>query len=126
MATSLRQSFERQIGDLQQEVLRMGTYAVDITGIPIRGRFLDIEPPRRLVFTWGVAGNDAFPAGSSTVEITLTPDRDATVLELVHSGLPADEVPKHGTGWTHFLGRLGVLAAGGDPGPDTWTGPDAE
>src|SRR5437764_7189915 len=30
MATTLRQSFERQIGALQQDVLRMGTYAVDM------------------------------------------------------------------------------------------------
>ena len=26
----------------------------------------------------------------------------------------------HGTGWGHFLERLGQAAAGADPGPDPW------
>jgi uncharacterized protein YndB with AHSA1/START domain len=98
-----------------------GAYHVDITGVPIRGWFVEVDPPRRLVFSWGVAGNDAFPPASTTVEITLTAEGPATVLELVHRDLPADELPKHDVGWNHFLERL-VLAAGGeDPGPDPWS-----
>jgi hypothetical protein len=64
--------------------------------------------------------NDAFPAGSTTVEITLTPDGGSTVLELVHRDMPADELPKHDAGWSHFLGRLLIAATGADPGPDPW------
>jgi len=97
-----------------------GEYTVDINGYPIRGRFLAVEPPERVVFSWGVAGNDAFPAGSTTVEITLTPDGDGTVLDLVHRDLPAEELPKHDVGWTHFLERLAIAATGRDPGPDPW------
>jgi uncharacterized protein YndB with AHSA1/START domain len=101
-----------------------GSYAVDITGVPIRGQFLEVDPPHRVVFSWGVAGNDAFPAASTTVEITLTADGPATVLELVHRDLPPDELPKHDVGWAHFLDRLLVLAGGGDPGPDPWAAGD--
>jgi uncharacterized protein YndB with AHSA1/START domain len=97
-----------------------GSYRVDITGVPISGRFVEVDPPRRLVFSWGVAGNDAFPPASTTVEITLTADGPATVLELVHRGLPAEELPKHDAGWGHFLARLAVAATGEDPGPDPW------
>lgn len=97
-----------------------GDYTVDITGVPIRGQFLEVSPPDRLVFSWGVAGNDAFPPGSTTVEITLTPDGASTLLELVHRDLPPDELPKHDAGWAHFLERLAVAARGGDPGPDPW------
>jgi uncharacterized protein YndB with AHSA1/START domain len=97
-----------------------GDYSVDVTGVPIRGTFLEISPPHRVVFTWGVAGNDAFPAGSTTVEITLVADGAATVVELVHGDLPPDELPKHATGWSHYLERLVIAASGGDPGPDPW------
>ncbi len=59
------------------------------------------------------------PPGSSLIEIDLL-DRDGgTLLRMAHSGLPdAQECASHEEGWTHYLGRLGVAAAGGDPGPD--------
>jgi hypothetical protein len=37
----------------------------------------------------------------------------------VHRGLPDDAVEDHGGGWAHYLQRLAVRAAGGDPGPDS-------
>jgi uncharacterized protein YndB with AHSA1/START domain len=97
-----------------------GRLLVDITGVPIRGRFVVVEPPHRVVFTWGAAGSDVLPPGSTTVEITLRADGDETVLELVHRDLPAEELPKHDAGWPHFLDRLAIAAGGGDPGPDPW------
>jgi uncharacterized protein YndB with AHSA1/START domain len=97
-----------------------GTLALDINGIPIRGEFLVVDPPRRLVFTWGAAGSDTLPPGSTTVEILLRADGDGTVLELAHRDLPEEELPQHGVGWGHFLGRLTVAATGADPGPDPW------
>jgi uncharacterized protein YndB with AHSA1/START domain len=100
-----------------------GSFTVDINGVPIRGHYLAVEPPHRVVFTWGVAGNAGHPPGSSTVEITLRPDGRGTVLELVHADLPAEELPQHGVGWGHFLHRLATVAAGGDPGPDPWAQP---
>ncbi len=97
-----------------------GALAIDVTGVPIRGEYLVIEPPHRLVITWGAAGSDALPPGSTTVEITLHDDGDGTILELVHRDLPESELPQHGVGWAHFLDRLRVAGAGADPGPDPW------
>ena len=59
------------------------------------------------------------PPGSSLIEIDLL-DRDGgTLLRMTHSGLPdAEECASHEKGWTYYLGRLEVAAAGGDPGPD--------
>jgi uncharacterized protein YndB with AHSA1/START domain len=97
-----------------------GRFEVDINGVPIRGTFVTVEPPHRVVFTWGVAGRDDLPPGCTTVEVTLAPIGAGTHLRLVHSGLPEAEAPKHDEGWHHFLPRLATRAAGGDPGPDSW------
>ncbi len=98
------------------------------TGNITSGEFVEVDPPRRLVYTWGWesggAGPELVPAGSTTVEISLVPDGAGTKLELIHSGLPAGEpAESHGLGWEHYLGRLATVAAGGDPGPDPWSAP---
>lgn len=100
-----------------------GEYVVDINGVPIRGTFVEVDPPKRLVFSWGVAGHDTFPAGATTVEIVLIADGTSTIVELAHHDLPPDELAKHDSGWGHFLARLVVAAAGRDPGPDPWANP---
>jgi uncharacterized protein YndB with AHSA1/START domain len=93
-----------------------GVYRVQIGQAVVVGEFVEIDPPRRVVFTWGWEGNDAVPPGSSTVEVTLTPDGEATILRLVHRDLPAEQRAEHEEGWKHFLPRLATVAAGGDPG----------
>ena len=46
---------------------------------------------------------------------------DGGVRRLVHRDLPSPEAcAAHEEDWTHYVGRLAVVAAGGDPGPDAW------
>ena len=103
-----------------------GEFTLDINGVPVRGRYLDVDPPRRLVISWGHAGSQRLPPGASTVEVTLTPEGEGTTVQIVHRGLPAPEAHRHALGWAHFLDRLASAGAGGDPGPDPWaTAPPA-
>lgn len=97
-----------------------GCFAVDIAGFAIRGQYFHVERPKRVVVSWGVAGNPNLPAGASTVEFTLTPIERGTRIDLLHSELPDAELDGHADGWTHFLSRLRVAAPGGDAGPDDW------
>jgi uncharacterized protein YndB with AHSA1/START domain len=97
-----------------------GAFEVDINGVPVRGRYLEVDPPRRVVVSWGVAGNADLPPGATQVEFTLTPIPAGTHLRLVHRNLPPGQAALHGTGWNHFLARLTIAAAGTDPGPDPW------
>lgn len=97
-----------------------GEFTLDINGVPVRGRYLVVDPPRRLVVSWGHAGSDALPPGASTVEITLTPDADGTTVRVEHRDLPDSEAPQHALGWPHFLDRLVTAGAGGKPVPDPW------
>jgi uncharacterized protein YndB with AHSA1/START domain len=95
-----------------------GRFTVDVKGAPVRGQFLDLDPPHRLLISWGYAGSDDLPPGVSTVEIRLTAERGGTRVDLEHRDLPTGETPGHVSGWTHYLSRLAVAAAGRDPGPD--------
>jgi uncharacterized protein YndB with AHSA1/START domain len=88
-------------------------------GLNARGEFVELVPDRRVVFTWGWVGYENLPPGSSTVEIDLRADGDATILVLTHGSLPDEELPPQRMGWTHYLPRLAVAAAGGEPGEDT-------
>ena len=85
------------------------------------GRFTVVEPPHRIVFTWGWEGaGSPVPPGSSVVEITLEADGNGgTWLTLVHRGLPLPTLDMHREGWEHYLERLRVRSVGGDPGPDS-------
>jgi len=113
--------FVRWMGDWAKlEPAAGGVFAADINGVPIRGEYVVVEPPHRLVFTWGAAGSEVLPAGSTTVEVTLAAEGDETLLELFHRDLPADEVPKHASGWAHYLARIAETAAGSDTCPDPW------
>ena len=87
-----------------------GVFAVDIDGTPVRGEYLEVDPPHAVVISWGVLGNDSLPAGSSRVEFRLTPIAAGTRLDLTHSGLPAVEQPKHALGWAQYLARLAHAA----------------
>ncbi|RGE23110.1 SRPBCC domain-containing protein [Leucobacter sp. wl10] len=97
-----------------------GGFAVDVAGYPVRGRYLHVERPFRVVVSWGFAGSEDLPAGASTVEFRLSRVERGTRVELTHSGLPASEVEGHADGWGHFLPRLRIAAPGGDPGSDAW------
>ncbi|MDX1621829.1 MAG: SRPBCC family protein [Nitriliruptorales bacterium] len=90
-----------------------GIYRVHVVeGSVARGEFVEVDPPERLVFTWGWEGNPMVPPGSSRVEVTLREDGRETVLTLTHSGLPdADAMWLHEDGWTRYLDRLVAVAS---------------
>jgi uncharacterized protein YndB with AHSA1/START domain len=102
-----------------------GVYRVLVAGAHhASGEYVEVSPPEKVVFTfgWEAEGNPIGP-GSTTVEITLHPDGDKTLVRLAHRGLPDESAAEqHGHGWDHYLGRLAVAAAGGDLGPDAGPG----
>jgi len=100
-----------------------GRFAVDIGGALFRGRYLEVDPPRRLVISWGLSGSDDLPPGASRVEFTLVATPTGTSLALHHSGLPETRAASHGAGWRHYLSRLASAATGTDPGADGWAPP---
>ena len=85
-----------------------GTFSLDVRGNPARGEYLEVDPPHRVVFTWGIEGSGDLPPGTSTVEVVLQPDGDDTVVTLTHRDLPTDDFRRsHQEGWSEFLGPAG-------------------
>ena len=99
-----------------------GVYRVDMNGHDVAsGQYMEIVPHSRMVISWGWEGDGSpIPPGSSTVEITLTPDGDGTILRLRHTGLTVEQRAEHRKGWEHYLIRLVMAGGGGNPGPDPW------
>ena len=83
------------------------------------GRYVVVERPARLVFTWGWTDPGfGLPPGGSRVEVTLAPSGDdggRTRLRLIHTGLAGDLGPLHDDGWSRFLARLTALVTNEAP-----------
>lgn len=90
-------------------------------GDTVAGRYVEVDPPHRVVFTYGWERAEVrIPPGSTTVEIDLAPRPDGgTTVRLVHRGL-GDAADAHQGGWAHYLDRLRRTAEGEDVGPDPW------
>ena len=102
-----------------------GLYRVEvIPGHTARGEFVELDPPHRLVYTFGWEANESgpnpVPPGSSTIEIELVPDGDGTLLRFAHALPTVESAEMHTKGWDHYLDRLLVAAGGDDPGADPW------
>jgi uncharacterized protein YndB with AHSA1/START domain len=76
-------------------------------GATVVGRFVELVPYQRLVFTYGWEDSRlGVPPESTTVEIDLVEHDGTTTLRLIHHGLPPEAVQDHLHGWTYFLGVL--------------------
>jgi uncharacterized protein YndB with AHSA1/START domain len=99
-----------------------GSYRLDvIPGHIASGEFVEIDPPHRLVYTfgWEPGSGSSVAPGSTTVEFELAPEGEGTMLRFTHRGLAsAESAASHATGWEHYLERLAIVAAGGDAGVD--------
>jgi uncharacterized protein YndB with AHSA1/START domain len=69
------------------------------------GKYREMDRPRRLVFTWGIAGE---PAEESLVTIDIVPLETGSDLTLTHEMHPkwAEYASRTEAGWTKMLGAL--------------------
>jgi uncharacterized protein YndB with AHSA1/START domain len=85
------------------------------------GEYVEVDPHRRIVFTWGWEEElFAMPPQSTSVEVSFIPDGDGTIVRLAHRRLPANAFGFHQAGWEHYFDRLVIAAEGADPGLDPW------
>ena len=99
-----------------------GPFRVEANGRDVViGEYVEVDPPDRVVFTWGFEGTERFvEPGSTRVEVTLERDGEGTLLTLSHHGLADGARDAHAGGWSHYLARLAPVAAGRPSEPDPW------
>jgi uncharacterized protein YndB with AHSA1/START domain len=80
-------------------------------GVQSAGEVIEVDAPRRIVFTYGFVSGKPMPTGSSRVTIRLEPDRAGTRLHLTHE-LP-DEAARdeHLQGWRFQLSVFANVVA---------------
>jgi len=79
-------------------------------GATMVGRFVELEPPDRVVFRYGWEGDRmGLPPAASAVEVTLTAQGGSTHLVLVHRDLPAESADDYRHGSKHLLVQLADL-----------------
>lgn len=88
-----------RVGGAIQIIMRSG----DVS-IRHEGEFLEIDPPRRLVFTWVSPYTGPEPS-LVTIELEAAGD-NVTDLLLVHRQLPPEVAASHRDGWGKMLDRL--------------------
>ncbi|MBI5948159.1 MAG: SRPBCC domain-containing protein [Chloroflexi bacterium] len=92
-----------------------GAIRVDYNGFDImRGEFVEVTPHSRVVYTfgWETLAADGVRPGASTVDFSLAPQGNGTVLRMVHRGLPEMARAGHATGWDLYLPQLAQRASG--------------
>lgn len=84
--------------------VRRGEHEIDHVG-----DFLELDRPRRIVFTWGIASESA--AGGSVVSIYITPTAEGCSVRLVHEMAPewADFIDRSRDAWKKMLAVLATL-----------------
>jgi len=93
-----------------------GPLRIDIedggTEFYVTGKYLTLDRPRRLSFTW-TCSTWLDPGITSVVTVLLEPrERQQTLMTIEHALLPPELVDQHERGWTAIAGQLaGELAA---------------
>src|SRR5258707_4779509 len=111
------QSDKYRLSEFQMDVRVGGKWScssssVNMGDITIQGEFLDIDPPRRLAYTW----ISSWMPVSTKVFWELEAQGTGTMLKLTHTGFAgeANQAKGHSLGWSQVLGWLQAFVEKGE------------
>jgi uncharacterized protein YndB with AHSA1/START domain len=80
-------------------------------GVEAAGEVVEVESPRRIVFTYGYVSGKPIPVGGSRVTIDVEPHPDGTRLSLSHAIADAAVRNEHVQGWRYQLSLFANLVS---------------
>jgi len=80
-------------------------------GVESVGEVLEVDPPSRIVFTYGFVSGTPVPPGGSRVTIVLEPVARGTRVRLVHEFAEASARDQHVQGWRYQLSLFANVVA---------------
>jgi uncharacterized protein YndB with AHSA1/START domain len=103
---------ETRVAELEMDPREGGSFRLVMQGaerFEHQGRYVLIDRPRRLIFTWVSSGTDH---QLSLVTVTFTSIPIGVRVQVQHEGLPdAERAARHQHGWGTILAKLDQLTA---------------
>ena len=90
------------------------TFHFDLNGAVIAGRFIEVDPPHRMLLRWNRQRTDSATSEPAFIEITLTPTDGGTKVEVEFSGLSAEDAAFYPQLWERHLDRIAAALAGAE------------
>ena len=76
-------------------------------GMTICGKFRELQPGKKIVFTWQWEDDEAWENHTSIVTVELSDANGGTALRLIHEQLPNEQMrDSHDQGWNSALNKL--------------------
>ena len=92
------------------------TFHLDLDGTAIAGRYIEVDPPHRMLLRWDRQGTDTATPTPTFIEITLTPTSDGTNVRVQFSGLSAEDAAFYAQLWARHLDRIAAVFPGAELG----------
>jgi uncharacterized protein YndB with AHSA1/START domain len=80
-------------------------------GVESAGEVIEIDPPARIVFSYGFVSGKPMPSGSSRVTVTLEPAASGTRVVLCHEFADSSVRDEHVQGWRYQLSVFSNVVA---------------
>ncbi len=91
-------------------------FHLELDGTVIAGRYIEVDPPHRLVIGWDRQGTDKVTPTPALIEITLTPTGDGTDVTVQLSGFSAEDAAFYQQLWARHLDGIAAVFARAEPG----------
>ena len=108
--------------DLVAETRVGGKFRWDLTNpegeeMTVQGEYSDLQPGRKIVFTWQWQDDETWENHNSIVTVELSDVVGGTELRLLHEQLPGEESrDNHNDGWKSLLNKLDKFLSEKAPG----------
>lgn len=104
---------------------RLCIFSEEHGDLAVRGEYLEVSAPSKLVFTWQWEEDPEWEEVTSVVTVELFEKEGGTEVQITHAGLPSDEhASRHEHGWNGCLDKLAARADAFDelngPGQFSW------